>query len=67
MFGVRIPTFIYTTFLPTKLNSSCKIAFFFWYCCVCLQISDCEEQRNRDTIWQACHDFGSAESMFSRC
>ena len=22
---------------------------------------------NRDTIWQACHDFGSAESMFSGC
>jgi len=30
-------------------------------------ICDCEEHRNRDTIWQACHDFGSAESMFYEC
>jgi len=30
-------------------------------------ICDCDEQRNRDMIWQACHDFGSAESMFSEC
>jgi len=30
-------------------------------------ICDLKKQRNRDTISSTCHNFGSAESMFSRC
>jgi len=40
------------------------LCFLHVVCCLCLQIVKLRKQRNRDTIWQACHDLVVSRACF---